>query len=306
MPLPSNTPVRIDNDISEQAAAEQAISSESSVESVIFEDTPMEVPQELNSSLSKQSIRKKQQARHEAKMDGLCDPDVIEADIENGEGKHSDYCDTTCHQEITADQIYSIRVDIHREKYGRHRMEKIIENIRKSKTKQKKVHHFVEGIEVCKEYWISMVAKISSHTYRRAVTHMNKGIVKMVKVKKMKKKISREDAAKSYQHLYIMGNSDIDPSTTHKKLLGVGTTVTKIYNGYVEHESRSGIPPLSYRRFCQIWKDNFSHKVSFSTVGKIAVCDICVEYEHKTQRERDDIKRAELEREWSKHKEKQL
>lgn len=277
------------------------------IEEVVFEDSPPQVDKDVDMSMSQQTKRKRREERHDEKIDNFCDRFLIEEELEeDSNGKHSSYCDGTCHIGINVDKVYPVRVDIHRRKMGKGRMEKVIEIIRLTKTKQRKAHHLVEGVEVCKDYWCKVVAKIRPNTYRKALTLVNKGIVRLVTTKKKKKRPTLEDAALSYMNLEVQGISDFDPQTASKKLLAVGTKVKKIFHKYVEHETQAGMASLGYRRFCQIWHDNISPKVSFSTVGKIAVCDICVEYEYKTQRERDELKRAQLEMEWSKHKEKQL
>jgi hypothetical protein len=257
----------------------------------------------LDLSLSPKSKRRKRQKKHEEKIDNLCDKTHIEYDLNRVNAKHSKTCSGQCHEELTVDKVYTVRVDIHRKTMGTARKEQIIQYIHQTRINN---CHIVQGVSVCIDYWWSIVAKITKNTYRKAVTLANKGVHHLSKRTNKTKKISKEDAALAFMNMFIQGHSDIDPSTSSKKLLPVGTTIKKIHELYCKHEEPTGIKGISYRRFCQIWREKIAHKISFCTLGKIAICDICVQYEQQTTREKDDIKLAQLEREWSKHKQKQL
>jgi hypothetical protein len=83
-------------------------------------------------------------------------------------------------------------------------------------------------------------------------------------------------------------------STSKRHLLPQATTIRKIYKEYEYEEALREVPILKERRFRQISKDHLFHKVSFSTVAKVSMCDICVEYEYKKAQEKDLVKRQEL------------
>jgi hypothetical protein len=258
-------------------------------------------------SLSKGKIRNTRTEKHNLKIEGKMNRDLIREDMIKGE--HSKYCKKDCSNGIDEDDVYNIRCDIHRKKYGNAQKIKIIQILGYTRIKGDKNHHWhnFQGKQICEQFWITAIAKISRTLYNRCVTMKNKHIVSLP-ARTKRTTPNRGGAALSFMNTYVKYYCDYDPASTSKThLLPPGTTIHKNFHEYQQEEGAiSEIPILKERRFRQIWDVNVSHKVSFSTVGKVSLCDICVEYEYKKSQEKDIVKREELDIQWNVHKQQQL
>lgn len=219
------------------------------------------------------------------------------------------YCPNNC--QLSAKTIQRFRNAYYSIKQGHKQKEHLIARIRDTQMIVKNhSYHFVEGKEVCRQYFVKAVLKIGECTYKRALALYHKDVYRLSESRYNSSSLRGCDA-KAFMQNFVAKQGDPSPSD-NKVLIPSGVTISDLYAQYIEEVD--GIDPttqdtdetnIGSSRFYQIWKKEIAPKISFCKIGKVVKCSICMAAKNLLEREVDEEVRKNIKQEHKQHLHKQ-